>query len=214
MEEVIFPIRVAKVLGVHSAILTNAAGGINHNFHLGDLMLLNDHINLMTTNPLIGPNLKELGGPRFLDLSEAYDREYLNIMKNLADEQKIASALQFGVYAAVSGPTYETPAETRMLRLLGGDAVGMSTVPEVIAARHGGLRVLGVSVITNLACGISHDGVGVAAVSHEEVMENVMLGTEKLRRLLAAAVPQMSATTRQQQKQKAAAAVAAGKASS
>lgn len=201
MEEVIFPIRVAKALGAHSALLTNAAGGINHNFHLGDLMLLNDHLNLMTTNPLIGPNPKELGGPRFLDLSEAYDREYMTIIKRLSDEQGVASCIQTGVYAAVSGPTYETPAETRMLRTLGADAVGMSTVPEVIAARHGGLRVMGVSVITNLACGISHDGIGVAPVTHDEVMENVMLGTEKLRRLLSAAVPVMSKAVQRQQKQ-------------
>jgi purine-nucleoside phosphorylase len=118
----------------------------------------------------------------------------------LADELGCASCLQSGVYAAVSGPTYETPAETRMLRALGGDAVGMSTVPEVIAARHAGMKVLGVSVITNLACGISHDGIA-APVTHAEVMENVTLGTEKLRALLKGAVPRMQEAMQQQRQQ-------------
>jgi purine-nucleoside phosphorylase len=205
MEEVILPIRVAKFLGCHTAILTNAAGGINHDFHLGDLMLITDHLNLMTANPLRGPNPPELGGPRFLDLSEPYDKTFVKVMQQQAAELGIGDSLRTGTYAAVSGPTYETPAETRMLRAIGADAVGMSTVPEVIAARHVGVRVVGVSCITNLACGISHDGAGVAKVTHEEVMENITLGVEKLKRLLVAAVPQM-----QQQHQTAAVAAAAG----
>lgn len=203
MEEVVFPIRVAKFLGCHTAILTNAAGGINHNFHLGDLMLITDHINLMTANPLRGPNPPELGGPRFLDLSEPYDRSYIGILQQQAAELGVTDSMRTGTYAAVSGPTYETPAETRMLRAIGADAVGMSTVPEVIAARHVGVRVVGISCITNLACGISHDG-EVAKVTHEEVMENIMLGMEKMKQLLLASVPKM-----QQQHQRAAAAAAA-----
>ncbi|WIA12044.1 hypothetical protein OEZ85_012123 [Tetradesmus obliquus] len=192
MEEVIFPIRVARFLGCHTAILTNAAGGINHDFHLGDLMVITDHLNLMTANPLRGPNPPELGGPRFLDLSEPYDRSFVQLLQREAQQLGFEDAMRTGTYAAVSGPTYETPAETRMLRAIGADAVGMSTVPEVIAARHVGVRVVGISCITNLACGISHDG-QVAKVSHEEVMENINLGVEKMRQLLLAAVPKMAA---------------------
>lgn len=203
MEEVVFPIRVAKFLGCHTAILTNAAGGINHDFHLGDLMLITDHLNLMTANPLRGPNPPELGGPRFLDLSEPYDRVYVELLQGQAEQLGITSSMRTGTYAAVSGPTYETPAETRMLRAIGADAVGMSTVPEVIAARHVGVRVVGISCITNLACGISHDG-QVAKVTHEEVMENIQLGVEKMQKLLLASVPKMQA------QHTAAAAVAAG----
>lgn len=208
MEEVILPVRVAKFLGCHTAILTNAAGGINHDFHLGDLMLITDHLNLMTANPLRGPNPPELGGPRFLDLSEPYDKTFIKVLQQQAAQLGISDALRTGTYAAVSGPTYETPAETRMLRAIGADAVGMSTVPEVIAARHVSVRVVGVSCITNLACGISHDDQGVAKVTHEEVMTNITLGVEKLKQLLLAAVPLMH-----QQQQQAAAAVKADTAS-
>ncbi len=192
MEEVVFPMRVASALGAHTAVITNAAGGINHAFHLGDLMLINDHLNLMATNPLRGPNPPELGGPRFLDLSEPYDVQLSALLRTKAGELGFGGSVRSGVYAAVSGPTYETPAETRMLRALGADAVGMSTVPEVIAARHLGMRVVGISCITNLACGISHDG-EVAKVTHEEVMENISLGMDKMRRMLLAAAPSMAA---------------------
>jgi len=137
--------------------------------------------------------------------TEPYDKVFVKLLQQQAAELGISSALRTGTYAAVSGPTYETPAETRMLRAIGADAVGMSTVPEVIAARHVGVRVVGVSCITNLACGISHDGEGVAKVTHEEVMENITLGVEKLKQLLAAAVPKM------QQQQVAAVAAAAAK---
>lgn len=134
--------------------------------------------------------------------TEPYDKVFVKLLQQQAAELGISSALRTGTYAAVSGPTYETPAETRMLRAIGADAVGMSTVPEVIAARHVGVRVVGVSCITNLACGISHDGEGVAKVTHEEVMENITLGVEKLKQLLVATVPKM------QQQQVAAAAAA------
>lgn len=135
--------------------------------------------------------------------AEPYDKTFVKMLKQQAAALGFSDALRTGTYAAVSGPTYETPAETRMLRAIGADAVGMSTVPEVIAARHVGVRVVGVSCITNLACGISHDG-EVAKVTHEEVMENITLGVEKLKRLLLAAVPEM-----QQQHQAAVAAKAA-----
>eukprot|EP00879_Flechtneria_rotunda_P010705 GHRR01011187.1.p1 GENE.GHRR01011187.1~~GHRR01011187.1.p1 ORF type:complete len:372 (+),score=101.70 GHRR01011187.1:356-1471(+) len=191
MEEVVFPTRVARFLGCHTAILTNAAGGINHSFHLGDLMLITDHLNLMAANPLRGPNPPELGGPRFLDLSEPYDRAYVDILQQQGEALCISSSMRTGTYAAVSGPTYETPAEIRMLRAIGADAVGMSTVPEVLAARHVDIRVVGISCITNLACGISHDGVQVAKVTHEEVIKNITLGVEKMKLLLLASVPKM-----------------------
>jgi purine-nucleoside phosphorylase len=152
----------------------------------------------MTANPLRGPNPPELGGPRFLDLSEPYDRSFLDVLQQQGAALGISSSLRTGTYAAVSGPTYETPAETRMLRAIGADAVGMSTVPEVIAARHVGVRVVGISCITNLACGISHDG-QVAKVTHEEVMENITLGMEKMKQLLLASVPLMQQQQQQQQ---------------
>jgi purine-nucleoside phosphorylase len=136
--------------------------------------------------------------------TEPYDKKFVKVLQQHAAQLGFSDALRTGTYAAVSGPTYETPAETRMLRAIGADAVGMSTVPEVIAARHVGVRVVGVSCITNLACGISHDG-EVAKVTHEEVMENITLGVEKLKKLLLAAVPEM------QQQHQAAAVAAASK---
>lgn len=140
--------------------------------------------------------------------TEPYDKTFIKVLQQQAAQLGISDALRTGTYAAVSGPTYETPAETRMLRAIGADAVGMSTVPEVIAARHVSVRVVGVSCITNLACGISHDDQGVAKVTHEEVMTNITLGVEKLKQLLLAAVPLMH-----QQQQQAAAAVKADTAS-
>lgn len=169
MQQVIFPVRVMKQLGIDSIIVTNAAGGINKNFKPGDLMLITDHINNMGTNPLIGPNNEELG-PRFPDMSQAYDREYINHAKACADKLEIP--LQTGVYVGNTGPVYETPAEINMLRTLGGDAVGMSTVPEVIVSAHAGLRVLGVSCISNMAAGILDQ-----PLTHDEVIET----TDKVR---------------------------------
>jgi purine-nucleoside phosphorylase len=148
---VTFPIRVMKEMGVETILVTNAAGGVNKEYKSGALMLIKDHINLMFRNPLIGPNDSELG-VRFPDMSNAYDLGLREMAKRVANENRIE--LQEGVYTAVMGPSYETPAEIRMIRKIGGDAVGMSTVPEVIVARHAGIRVLGISCITNMAAGI------------------------------------------------------------
>ncbi len=162
MGEVTFPVRVMSMLGAHSLIVTNAAGGVNEDFEPGDLMMITDHINFTGTSPLIGPN-DEAYGPRFPDLSQAYDREYQTLIEKSAGELELP--LKQGVYMGFTGPTYETPAEVRMTRTLGGDAVGMSTVSEVIVARHAGLRVAGISCITNLAAGMG------AELNHEDVIE-------------------------------------------
>ncbi len=169
LEAVTFPIRVMKALGVDTIIVTNAAGGINENYRPGDLMLIRDHINMTFRNPLIGPNDETLG-VRFPDMSEAYSKRLRAVAKEVAGEQGIE--LQEGVYVGLLGPSYETPAEIRMLRILGGDAVGMSTVPEVIVARHMNMQVLGISCISNMAAGILEQ-----PLSHDEVMET----TEKVK---------------------------------
>jgi len=163
MADVVRPVRVMRELGVTTLIVTNAAGGLNPAFSAGDLMLIADHINLLGTNPLIGPN-EDAFGPRFPDMTSAYDPELRRLARGVAEQEGLR--LQEGIYACVSGPSYETPAEIRALRILGADAVGMSTVPEVIAARHMGMRVLGISCITNLAAGISPH-----PLSHDEVVE-------------------------------------------
>ncbi|MBG9915678.1 purine nucleoside phosphorylase [Bacillus sonorensis] len=163
LDKVTFPVRVMKELGVDTLIVTNAAGGVNESFRPGDLMIISDHINYLGTNPLIGPNDAALG-VRFPDMSAAYDKDLRRLAKQTAEELNIS--VQEGVYTAVSGPSYETPAEVRFLRTIGSDAVGMSTVPEVIVARHSGLRVLGVSCISNAAAGILDQ-----PLSHDEVME-------------------------------------------
>ncbi|PLT34807.1 purine-nucleoside phosphorylase [Bacillus sp. V5-8f] len=169
MDKVTFPVRVMKLLGVETLIVTNAAGGVNESFQAGDLMLITDHINNTGTNPLIGPN-DERFGPRFPDLSEAYSRNLQAIAKRVAEKLNID--LKEGVYVGNSGPTYETPSEVKLARILGGDAVGMSTVPEVIVARHSAIKVLGISCITNMAAGILDQ-----PLSHEEVIET----TEKVK---------------------------------
>lgn len=163
MEEVTFPIRVMKLLGVKTLIVTNAAGAVNTSFKPGDLMIITDHINLSGNNPLIGENL-DLFGPRFPDMSNAYNKELRKIAKNVANSINID--IKEGVYAMMSGPTYETPAEINMIRTLGGDAVGMSTVPEVIVANHCGIKVIGISCMTNMAAGILEQ-----PLNHEEVIE-------------------------------------------
>ena len=147
MQEIAFPVAVMKFLGIRVLILSNASGGVNPEFEIGDLMVVEDHINLMKNNPLIGKNEEELG-TRFPDMSQAYDPELITLAFEIAEEQGIR--LQRGVYASVSGPTFETPAEYRYIRIIGADAVGMSTVPEVIAARHLGLRCFAFSVISDL----------------------------------------------------------------
>ena len=169
MDKVTFPVRVMKELGVGTLIVTNAAGGINESFELGDLMLITDHINNMGQNPLIGPNDSELG-VRFPDMSEAYNKSLRELASGVASKLQIT--VKEGVYVGNTGPTYETPAEVRMLRKMGGDAVGMSTVPEVIVARHSKMNVLGISCISNMAAGILDQ-----PLTHDEVIET----TEKVK---------------------------------
>ncbi len=169
MDKVTFPVRVMKQLGIEILIVTNAAGGVNESFSPGDLMIISDHINNMGTNPLIGPNDLQLG-ERFPDMSEVYAKDLRATAKEIAAELQLD--VKEGIYFGNPGPVYETPAEIRMIRSLGGDAVGMSTVPEVIVARHSGLKVLGISCISNMAAGILDQ-----PLTHEEVMET----TEKVK---------------------------------
>ncbi len=184
--EVVFPVRVLGRFGVKIAIMTNAAGTVNTGFRPGELMVIEDHINYMGMNPLVGPNDDELG-LRFFDLSEAYDPE----LRRIAEEACAAAGVTVrkGVYIAFAGPSYETPAEIRMARTLGADAVGMSTVPEVIAARHMGMRVLGLSCITNMAAGVTKQ-----KLDHREVLEvgeKVKAGLlDVLSRIVQSAAPQ------------------------
>ena len=175
MGEVTLPVRVMHRLGIHSLFVTNAAGGVNADFAPGDVMLITDQLNLMGMsglNPLMGPNLDEIG-PRFPDMSQPYDREYCDLARKVSKENKLT--LREGVYAGLSGPSFESPADLRFLRLAGADAVGMSTVPEVIVARHGGMRVLGLSGISNKA---NLDGSTIT--THEEVIEAGRVITPKI----------------------------------
>ncbi|MCA1557175.1 MAG: purine-nucleoside phosphorylase [Acidobacteria bacterium] len=184
-DEVTFPMRVFGLLGIKSVVLTNAAGGINIGFDQGSLMIISDHLNLMCTNPLLGPN-DERFGARFPDMSEVYSREFQEIA--VAEAKALGLELRRGVYAAMSGPSYETPAEVRMLRTLGADAVGMSTVPEAIVARQMGIRVLGLSCITNMAAGVVDQ-----PINHEEVMETGAQVRETFRNLLLRIIPRLTA---------------------
>jgi xanthosine phosphorylase len=170
------PVRTVRALGAETIILTNAAGSLNPQAVPGDLMALTDHINLMGANPLMGPNDDELG-PRFVGLGDAYDPELRAGLHDAARAEGLN--LHEGVYLAVAGPSFETPAEIRAFRTLGADAVGMSTVPEVIVARHCGLRVAAVSAITNLA-----EGLGTEVLSHEHTLDNAAVASEKLQRVL------------------------------
>lgn len=163
LEEVTFPIRTFKLLGVKTIILTNAAGGINVQLSQGALMVISDHLNLMGTNPLCGPN-DDRFGPRFPDMSAVYSPELQEIV--IEEARAMEVEVRRGIYAALAGPNYETPAEIHMLRNFGADAVGMSTVPEAIVARHMDMEVLGISCITNMAAGISDE-----PINHDEVME-------------------------------------------
>jgi purine-nucleoside phosphorylase len=162
LEEVTFPVRTFKLMGVKTLILTNASGGINVELSQGTLMVISDHLNLMGDNPLRGPN-DERFGPRFPDMSAVYARELQELV--IEEARAINADVRRGVYGALSGPSYETPAEIHLMRNLGADAVGMSTVPEAIVARHMGLEVLGISCITNMAAGIGDE-----PINHEEVM--------------------------------------------
>jgi purine-nucleoside phosphorylase len=182
IQKVVLPVRTFGVLGVKNLILTNAAGSVRTDLKQGTLMLIRDHLNLMGVNPLIGEN-DERFGARFPDMTEVYSRDFQAIVveeaKKMADEKDIQQFLRRGVYCALTGPNYETPAEIRMFRLLGADAVGMSTVPEALAARHQGMKVLAISCITNLAAGVSDD-----EINHEEVMETGAKIADTFRELL------------------------------
>ena len=183
MSQVTFPVRVMQRLGIEILIVTNAAGAVNPDFSPGDLMLITDNLNLLGANPLVGPNFEQFG-PRFPDMSQAYDRELSSIARRVARENQIL--LREGIYAGLSGPSFESPADLRFLRLAGADAVGMSTVPEVIVARHAGTRVLGVSGISNKA---NLDGN--TETSHAEVLEAGKLITPKLEKLLRAVLREL-----------------------
>jgi purine-nucleoside phosphorylase len=185
MSEVVFPVRVLGCLGIRQLVVTNAAGGVNFNFRPGDLMLITDHINMMGTNPLIGPNIEELG-VRFPDMSEAYDPALREVALRAAG--RLGIPLRQGVYIGLTGPTYETPAEIRACRTLGADAVGMSTVPEVIAAGQMGIGVLGISCITNMAAGILP-----RKLTHQEVMDTTERVREQFISLLRATVAELPA---------------------
>jgi purine-nucleoside phosphorylase len=184
MREVIFPMRVMARMGIRAVILTNAAGGINRNFKQGCLVVLRDHINLQGTNPLIGPN-DEGFGVRFPDLTQVYWKPYQAAA--LQDGKRMGIEIAEGVYAGLTGPSYETPAEIRYLRTIGADVVGMSTVPEVIAAAHLGIRVLGISCVTNMAAGILDQ-----PITTEEVMETGERVKADFEALLRAVIPRVS----------------------
>jgi purine-nucleoside phosphorylase len=184
MDEVTLPIRVFSLLGAGCLVLTNAAGGISKQLKPGSLMLLADHINLMGDNPLVGAN-DERFGPRFPDMTEVYSREYRDLAHAAAGEMDLV--LAEGVYAGVKGPTYETPAEIRMMRDLGADAIGMSTVPEAIVARHVGMRILAVSCITNNAAGLA-DG----EINHDQVIKIGEIAGRKLSDLIVKLAPRLA----------------------
>jgi purine-nucleoside phosphorylase len=184
LEEVTLPIRIASIAGVRNLIITNAAGGLNPEFQAGDFMVINDHINLLGNNPLCGKN-DERFGPRFPDMTTAYYPPFRDLVLQQAAQANVP--MRQGVYVAISGPSYETPAEIRMLRTLGADAVGMSTVPEVIVARHMGMRVLGISFISNLAAGITSE-----ALNHEEVLKLSAQNSTKFATVLQGVIPQLT----------------------
>ena len=197
MEQVTFPMRTFGVMGITNVILTNAAGSTSTEMTPGSLMLISDHINMMGVNPLRGRN-DERFGPRFPDMTEVYARDFQEIVVHEAEsiarerfekgrDEKLTDFLHRGVYCALSGPTYETPAEVRLYRLLGADAVGMSTVPEAIVARHQGMKVLGISCITNFAAGMTDE-----AINHEEVMETGARVAEVFKELLARTISKLN----------------------
>ena len=184
LKEVVFPMRVLGRLGIRAAILTNAAGGINTALKQGALVIIRDHINLQGSNPLIGPN-EERFGARFPDMTQAYSKSYRSIANE--ESRRLGIEVFEGVYAALTGPSYETPAEIRYLRTIGADLVGMSTAPEVIVARHMGIRVLGISCVTNMAAGILDQ-----PINHAEVMETGERAKGHLVALLRAVLPRIA----------------------
>lgn len=177
--DVVLPVRLMKLMGAKVLFLTNAAGGVNLNFASGDLMLIKDHI-CMVPNPLIGENIDELG-PRFNDMSDTYDKALRTVIKDTAG--KLGITLQEGVYTQLTGPSYETPAEVRMVRALGGDAVGMSTAVEAIAANHMGMHICGISCITNMAAGVQK-----APLDHSEVQDTAQKVAETFTKLVTASI--------------------------
>ena len=183
MQEITFPVRVMKKLGINSIVVSNASGGMNPEFRVGDVMIIIDHINLFGTSPLIGKNFDELG-PRFPDMSQAYDKNLIN--KALEIAAKIGINIRQGVYAGVTGPTFETPAEYKYIRLIGADAVGMSTVPEIIVARHMGLTCFAVSVITD--SGVPGQ---IVEITHQEVQKVASETGPKLLKLIAEVIKDM-----------------------
>ncbi len=185
LQEVIFPMRVFARMGIRAVILTNAAGGINREYKQGCLVVLRDHINLQGSNPLMGPN-DERFGPRFHDMTQAYWKPYREA--TLEEGRRLGILIYEGVYAALTGPSYETPAEIRALRTIGADLVGMSTVPEVIAARHMGLRVLAISCVTNMAAGVLDQ-----PIHHQEVLETGERVKGQFVALLRAVIPCIAA---------------------
>ena len=184
IKEVVFPIRVFARMGIRAVILTNAAGGINRNYAEGGLVVIRDHINLLGVNPLSGPN-DDRFGLRFPDMSYAYDREFHRFVTE--EGKNLGLTLHQGVYVAVPGPSYETPAEIYSFRSMGADLVGMSTVPEVIAARHSGIRVLGISCVTNMAAGTTD-----APLNHEEVLRTTQRIKGQFISLLRAVIPRIA----------------------
>jgi len=186
ISDVVLPIRLMRLLGAEILFLTNAAGGVNTSFHAGDLMMIKDHISVFAPNPLIGPNIDALG-TRFPDMSAVYDRELQEMILKAAKENHIF--LQEGVYAQLTGPSFESPAEIRMLRTLGCDAVGMSTVVEAIAANHMGMRICGISCICNLAAGMT-----ATPLSHKEVQEAADLAAPRFKRLVTESVKKIALT--------------------
>jgi purine-nucleoside phosphorylase len=184
VKDVAFPMRVFARMGVKAAVLTNAAGGINKDFTQGRLVVISDHINLQGVNPLSGPNDEQFG-PRFPDMSRAYDKQFREL--TLAEGRLLGINLGEGVYAALAGPSYETPAEIRYLRSIGADLVGMSTVPEVIAARHSGIRVLGISCATNAAAGVLD-----RPLDHQEVLDTAERIRGQFIGLLRAVIPDIA----------------------
>lgn len=184
MSDVVFPVRVLARMGIKAVVLTNAAGGVRLSFRPGDLMLITDHVNALGTNPLVGGNEEALG-PRFPDMSVVYDAKLRSVIK--AEARRLRIPLRQGIYVSLTGPSYETPAEIRMWRKLGVDAVGMSTVPEAIALRHAGVRVAGISTITNMAAGILKK-----PLNHVEVLETTRRVGARFVKLLEAAVPKIA----------------------
>lgn len=179
-DQVVFPVRLLARLGIDSIILTNASGGVNESYKAGDLVMITDHINLSGQNPLVGPNIAELG-PRFPDMTKAYDPKLQEIL--LSQAKILGVDLKKGVYAGVLGPTYETPSEVRMIRILGGDLVGMSTVPESIAANHLGLSVAGISCVTNMAAGIEN-----VKLQHSDIKEQALKVMQKFSSLIVESI--------------------------